>query len=74
VEWAGVVFTEEGVLADVALGEFVVEEEEEAVKALVRCEVELGDGGPAGSWGDEVGDERSLRRSRLEWGFRTTGH
>jgi hypothetical protein len=74
VEWAGVMFAEEGVLADVALREFVVKEEEEAVKALVWREVELRDGSPPSSRGDEVGDERSLRRSRLEWGFGVTGH
>jgi hypothetical protein len=62
VERTGVVFAEEGVLADVTLREFVIEEEEEAMKALVGCEIELGDSGPAGGWGDEVGDEWSLRR------------
>jgi hypothetical protein len=61
VERARVVFAEEGVLADVTLRELVVKEEEEAMKALARHEVELGDGGPAGSRKDKVGDEWSLR-------------
>jgi hypothetical protein len=74
VERARVVFAEEGVLADVTLRELVVKEEEEAMKALARHEVELGDGGPAGSRKDKVGDEWSLRGFWLEWGFGMTGH
>jgi hypothetical protein len=62
VERAGVVFAEEGVLADMALRELVVEQKEEAMEALVRHKVELGDGGPTGGRRDEVGDERPLRR------------
>jgi hypothetical protein len=57
-----------------ALRELVVEQEEEAVKALAGCEVKFGDDGLASGWGDEVGNERSLRRPGLEWGFGTTGH
>jgi hypothetical protein len=62
VERAGVVFAEEGVLADMALRELVVEQEEKAVKALAGHKVELGDAGPTGGRRDEVGNEWSLRR------------
>jgi hypothetical protein len=43
VEGARVVLAEEGVLADVALREFIAEQEVEAVKALLWSEVELGE-------------------------------